>query len=179
MTYRDRLQRLGDATANRVVAVFSDYAEGRISHDQAVALIAVIIAKANHKAVALADLSLAATLVLQLRRPVAPLGLLPPADDQERLATAATTLLAVSGLTVARVARLGRSEPLAAAANAYSEAIDQNPLVTGWIRHASPAACKVCADLADNKVRASSVSMWHHPGCTCTQQPVTDRKETQ
>lgn len=173
MSYRDQLQRLGDTTANRVVAVFSDYAEGRFTHDHAVALIAAIIAKANHKAVALADLSLAATLMLSLGRPVAPLGLLPPADDPERLTTAAATLLAVTGLTVARVARLGRSEPLAAAANAYSQAIDQNQLVTGWIRQASPAACKVCADLADNKVRASSVSMWHHLGCTCVQQPIT------
>lgn len=174
MSYRDQLQRLGDATANRVAAVFEDYAEGRLTHDQAVALIAAIIAKANSKAVALADLSLAATLMLQLGRPVAPIGLLPPADDPERLTTAATTLLAVAGLTLARVARLGRSEPLAAAANAYSEAINQNQLVTGWIRQASPAACKVCTDLADNKIRNPSVPMWHHLGCTCTQQPVTD-----
>lgn len=175
MTYRDQLQQLGDATANRVLAVYASYDEGLIDHDETVALIAAIIAKANGTAVALADLSLAATLMLATGRPVPTLGLLPPPDDPDRLLKAAATLLAVEHLTTERAARLGRSEPLEAAARAYSEGIRQNPTVTGWTRQVSPDACQVCQDLAGT-VLPDSVPMYHHTGCTCTPVPIT--KET-
>lgn len=175
MTYRDQLQRLGETTANRVVVVFDDYSSGDLTLDEAVALIAAIIAKANGTAVALADLSLAATLMLQTGQPVPTLGLLPPTEDPDRLLKAAATLLAVEHLTTERVARLGRSEPLESAARAYSDGIRQNPAVTGWTRQVSPNACQVCQDLAGD-VLPDTVPMYHHTGCTCTPIPVT--KET-
>ena len=175
MTYRDNVKLIAAATETKVLAVFDRYEAGELDQDTTIALIAAIIARANSKAVTLADLSLAATLMLQLLKPVATLGLTPPADDPDRLVKAATTLLAVEHLTRERVARLARSEPLGRAADAYSEGIRQNRSVTGWTRQVSPAACELCQSLAGD-VLPDSVPMFHHPGCTCTPIPVT--KET-
>lgn len=175
MSYRDELHRLGDDTARRVVGVFDEYGSGDLTVDEAVALIAAIIARANGTAVALADVSLAATLMRQSGRPVPTIGLLPPPDDPARLQKAAATLLAVTGLTTERVARLGRSEPLGSAARAYSDGIRKSPVVIGWTRQVSANACDLCQDLAGD-VLPDTVPMYHHPGCSCTPVPVT--KET-
>jgi hypothetical protein len=173
VSYRDQLVALGDETANRVVDLFTRWQSGDLSHDEAVALIAAVIARANGTAVALADLSLAATLMLQLGRPVAALGLLPPDGEPDRLQKAATTLLAVSGVTVERVARLGRSEPFEAAARAYSDGIAKSALVVGWTRKVSPSACEICQGLAGT-VLPTTVPMYHHTGCTCVPVPTTE-----
>ncbi|KYH43675.1 hypothetical protein [Branchiibius sp. NY16-3462-2] len=176
MTYRDLLRRIGDDTAANVTAIYDSYTEGDLDDDETASLIAGTIANANGSAVALADVSLAATLTLQLRRAVAPLGLLPAASDTERLYKAATTLLTSEDTTTERVARLGRSEPLEAAATAYSEGIAKSPEVTGWTRDVSPGACQICQDLAGT-VLPDDVEMYHHTGCTCTPVPVTERNE--
>jgi hypothetical protein len=175
LSYRDHVTLFAADTERKVLAVYDRFAEGDLDRQTTIALIAMIVAKANQRAVALADLSLAATLMLQLRRPVATLGLAPPTGDRDRLLGAATTLLAVENLTRERVARLARAEPLGRAADAYSDGIRQSRLVTGWTRQVSPAACQVCQDLAGT-VLPDSVPMYHHPGCTCTPVPVT--KET-
>lgn len=171
MSYRDLLVRLGDRTATQVVAVVESWQEGDLDHDEAVGLIASIIAKANGAAVAIADLSLASTIMLQTGRPTATLGLVPPEDEPSRLAKAATTLLAVENLTSDRAARLGRSEPLEAAARAYSDGIRASDDVAGWTRSVSPTACQICQDLAGT-VLPDSVPMYHHTGCTCSPMPV-------
>lgn len=174
MTYRDNVTLIAAATERKVLAVYDRYEAGELDHDTTVALMAAIIAKANSQAVTLADLSLAATLMLQLRRPVPTLGLTPPADDPQRLTKAATTLLAVATLTRERVARLARAEPLGTAADAYADGIAESPLVTGWTRQVSGNACELCQSLAGD-VLPDSVAMYHHPGCTCTPVPVTER----
>lgn len=176
MTYRDQLQRLGDATAERVVAIVTSWTDGDLTHDEAVAVIAAVIAKANGQAVALADLSLAATLMLQLGKPVTTQGLLPPADDPARLTRAAITLLAIEGLTQERAARLGHSEPLTAAATAYSDAVRDNRLVTGWTRGLSDNACQLCEWWwREGRVWPDTHPMPTHKGCTCTPIPITER----
>lgn len=111
VSYKDVLTRLSSTTEARVVAVHARYAAGEIDLDTAVALVAGIVATANGKATALADLALAATVMLALRRPVPVLGLLPAAGTADRLTKAATTLLTIPDVTPERVARLGRAEP--------------------------------------------------------------------
>ena len=172
MTYRENVTLIAAATETKVLAVFDRYEAGELDQNTTIALIAAIIAKANSKAVTLADLSLAATLMLQLGSPVAALGLTPPADDSDRLQKAATTLLAVATLTRERVARLARSEPLGRAADAYADGIRRSDHVTGWTRQVSANACELCQSLAGD-VLPDSVPMYHHPGCTCTPIPVT------
>jgi len=174
MSYREVVTLVAEKCERDVLAVFDRFLAGELDRGTAIALIASTIAKANEKAVTIADLSLAATLMLQLREPVATVGLTAPPDDTHRLLTAATTLLAVENLTRERVARLARSEPLGRAADAYSEGIRRNERVTGWTRQVSANACEVCQGLAGD-VLPDSVPMYHHPGCTCTPVPVTER----
>ena len=173
MTYRDNVTLIAAGCEKKVLAVYDRFVAGELDQDTTTALIAANIAKANSKAVTLADLSLAATLMLQLRTPVATLGLTPPADDPDRLTKAVVTLLAVENLTRERVARLARAEPLGRAADAYSEGIRENRSVTGWTRQVSANACEVCQGLAGD-VLPDSVPMYHHPGCTCTPVPITE-----
>lgn len=175
MTYQDEIRKLGDETGEQVAVVVDDFLAEKITFDEAVAVIAALVAKANGRAVALADLSLAATLMLQAGEPVPTLGLVPPEGDADRLATAAATLLAVPTLTRERGARLGRSEPLQMAARAYSEGIEKSDLVDAWTRKVSPGACEICQSLAGATLPAST-PMFHHKGCTCVPVPIKKEK---
>lgn len=174
MTYRDELHGLAQQSEDDVVGVFDQFTAGEITRDVAIALIAAIIARANARAVTLADLSLAATLMVTTGAPVAAAGVLPDPTDQTRLAKAATTLLDVVDVTPARVARLGRVEPLNAAGKAFSEAIEKQPIVTGWKRGVSGSGCQLCTWWSrGGQVWPDSHIMPRHKGCTCTQIPVT------
>ena len=107
MSYRDLLRSLGSATERKVMVAHAALTAGTIrTESEFISIVASIIAKANGSAVALADLSLAATLTLQLREPVAALGLLPPASDPERLAKGLGTILSSEQLDTAM--QLGR-----------------------------------------------------------------------
>ena len=174
MSYRDQITNLGDRSEQRVLELYDRYEAGEIGHDETVALIAAVVAQANSRAVTLADLSLAATLMLQIQRPVATIGLRPPDNDLDRLHKAATTLLAIEGLTRERVARLARSEPLEAAQRAYSEAMAQSKHVNGWRRKLSANACQLCRWWwREGQVWPADHPMPTHKGCTCSPQPVT------
>lgn len=179
MTYRDALTRLAAATEAQVVAAYTAWTENKIDDGTLVAVIAAYVAAANSRAVALADLSLATAVTVALRRPVAPLGLLPPVGDTDRLHTAATTLLAALAATpdpVARVARLGRAEPLTTAARTYSEAIKRSPHVTGWTRGLSATACQLCRWWhRDGQVWPADHPMPTHKGCSCIPIPAVRR----
>lgn len=173
MSYRDLLHQLGSATETKVLAIFNAFTAGTLGQEQTVALIASTIAAANGHAVALADVSLAATLTLQLGEAVPALGLL-PADDTARLRKAARTLLAVEDVTPERVARLGRAEPLDAAGTAYSDGIKRSRHVDGYRRGLSGNACELCVWLyKDGYTYPANQPMNRHKGCTCTQVPAT------
>lgn len=172
MSYRDEVRRLGAEAEAAVLTVFDLWDDGELDDDEAVARIAAIIAKANSQAVTLADLSLAATLMLRDGEPVATRGIVPPPDDADRLTKAASTLLAISNVTRDRAARLGRCEPLEAAARAYSQAVEDSPKVDGWTRSVSGSGCELCTWWArDGQVWPADHPMPTHKGCTCTPIP--------
>ena len=173
MSYRDTLKRLSGQAEAQAVALYQMREAGQVDDDTFVAVLAAIVAAANSRAAALADLSLAAALTVALRRPVAPLGLTPSPDDPERLSKAASTLLAVETLTPQRVARLARAEPLDTAARSYSQGMAHSPHVTGWTRAVSADACQACQSMAGGTL-PDTVPMWHHTGCTCSPIPVTN-----
>lgn len=181
MSYTDQLTALGAATESKVLRLFDRYVDGNLTPRQFVATTATVIAKANGRAVAMADLSLASTLSAKLGVPITALGLIPPAGDIDRLLKAATTLVEVIDETPdprARVARLGRVEPLDAAGTAYSEAIKRSGHVSGYRRGVSPGACELCNWLAKTNldpagyIYPANKPMNRHKGCTCTQIPV-------
>lgn len=177
MTYRDTLHRLGATTETAAVALYDRWEAGELTDTEFEALLAAVVAAANSRATALADLALAASVSVALRRPVAPLGLLPAPGDPDRLRTAARTLRAALGDTpapAARVARLARAEPLTTAANTYSGAVAASPHVTGWTRGLSANACQLCTWWArDGRVWPDDHPMPTHKGCSCHPIPTT------
>lgn len=115
--YRETLVRHADASGASVGELWARRDSGELSDDGFVELTAVTVDTANRRATTLADLGLAAVLTAQLGRVIAPLGIA-PVDDLDRLRTAAGTVAELESLD--RAVRFGRSEPLLAAARAYS-----------------------------------------------------------
>lgn len=177
MNYRDLVAKLGEATADRVVAIWTSYLEGDLIHDEAVDLIALTITAANERATVLADLGLAAMLTVATRSVVLPHGLTRPTDDTQRLTKAARTLLAIKDVTVERIARLGRSEPLTAAQQARGDALAKSTSVEGWTRSVSGSGCQLCTWWRrDGRVWPKDHPMPTHKGCSCTQTPVVTER---
>lgn len=177
MTYTDMLNRLSTATEEKVLALHERYVAGEITADELEELVAAVVATGNARAVSLADLSLAATLTLALRRPVPVVGIVPDRTERARLRRAARTILRAEGLPDTaenmRLARLARVEPLTAASRAYSEGIAKSDHVEGWRRGLSGSACQLCTWWSrDGQVWPANHRMPTHKGCTCTQQPV-------
>jgi hypothetical protein len=180
MTYQDQLVALADSNDRQVQAVYAAYVAGQLSAEEAIALIAAAIAQANSRAYALADLSVAATIMLGTAEAVPVVGVLPPADDAARLSKAATTVLDVaeaSEVPEAIVSRLARSEPLESAATAYGEAMKEQPLVEGWVRQLDVGGgCQLCQWWSrQGRVWPAAHPMPRHKGCTCVQRPVLAR----
>ncbi len=92
MTVRDAFTKLAGRTEREVLGLWDRHRVGTITRDQFIALAAAVIARANHRAVSVADTAMAVQLSSLLRRPVAPLGLV-TLDDQGRLQQAVGTVL--------------------------------------------------------------------------------------
>jgi len=180
VSYLDQLNRLADGTADRVVAIVASWQDGDLTEEEATALIVAVIEAGHAQATVLADAGLAADLTVTTGTLVAPVALV-AASQAVRLRKAATTLLAAVEDTPdpqARARRLGRSEPLTRAAEARGEAIAAQPEVTGWVRQLNGEACQLCVWWSrDGRGWPADHPMPTHPGCTCTQQPIT-RKES-
>lgn len=173
MTYHEQLAETTDGTTAQVLAALAMYEAGDLPTEEFAAVVAAYVAAGNARAAALADLSLASVLTLEAGEPVAPLGITRPESDPDRLAKAASTLLAVEG-SRERWERLARSEPRTAAAEAYSEGIRRSPRVSGWRRGVSGGACELCTWWSrDGRVWQADHPMPTHPGCTCVPLPVT------
>lgn len=176
MTYRDQLIGLSQECQRQVLAVYALYVEGDIDAEDAEATIAGIIAAHNSKATALADLSIAATIMLALGGEIATLGLVPAANDVDRLRKAARTVFTVadkSPVPEAIVGRLARSEPLETASRAYSEGMTTSPRITGWVRNVTEGSCELCEWWGrDGRVWPPDHPFARHKGCTCTPEPV-------
>lgn len=175
MTYLDKLHDLADDTEAKVWRVVAALEAGEITHDEAVALIAAVVAVANRRATNLADLSVAAGLTLATRTVVPPVGLR-HVDDVARLNRAAGTLLEVLEGTPdpeGRARRLGRSEPLKRASEARGEALAASELVEGWTRSLNGDTCQLCTWWhRGGRVWPKDHTMPRHTGCDCTQTPV-------
>ena len=176
MSYRDELLALGTKTEKVVVEIYRRFTAGLIDRETTVTIIADIIAAANSRAVALADLALAAQLMADVQVPVATAGIVRPADDVTRLAKAASTVLVTaeaSDVPEAIVARLARSEPFTASQEAFTDAVEASGITQGWIRGMSPGACQLCRWWwREGRVWPKQHRMPTHPGCTCTPIPV-------
>lgn len=173
MSYTDVLAQLADYAETNLVELWRRWQAGQLTEAEFVAAAVAAMARTGSTAVGLADLALAAFLTADRRAPVPTLGLLPEAEP-DRLRTGLLALLAVLPDLPdpeARVGRHGRAEALSAAQDAYGTGMREAG-VQAWTRVLNSGACELCRDLA-GPVLPASADMYHHPGCGCTQRPVT------
>lgn len=175
MTYRDTITSLAGQAEDAALELFARWEAGDLSDEQFEALLAALVARSNSRAASVADLALAAAVAVAVRRAIAPLGIVTPAGDPQRLRRATRTLREALPDTPdprARVARLARAEPLDMAARTYSEGIARSRHVEGWVRGLSPSACELCTWWArDGRVWPKTHAMPTHKGCTCVPIP--------
>ncbi len=180
---RARAGALATATEADVARLWQLRLVAGLSESRFLRFVGLAIVRANVAATSLADLVLTALVIRHLRQPVSPLGLVPtPAQiDVERLSEAARTVLVtdVASIDTAegleesrarRLRRLARAEPLGTAQDSLQRAMAQRELA-GWLRSTGPDPCERCRGWADGQVRAPTVAMKRHPGCTCEQVP--------
>jgi hypothetical protein len=72
-----------------------------------------------------------------------------------------------------RLSRLARSEPLETAQQATHQAMQQQPLVEGWVRQMDADPCQLCIWWwRDGRVWPKDHPMPTHKGCNCSQRVV-------
>lgn len=198
MTAVDQFQaateQLASDTERSALALYGQYRAGQLDDTDTAVLLAGLINRANASAASLADVWLAVQIEEQVGQPVPTVGAL-PVDDSERLVKAANTVLngsasysrqdhvtadqpveieipandvtAANGAE-ARLARLARSEPLEAAHQATHDAMQQQPLVEGWVRHMDADPCQLCRWWwREGRIWPRAHRMPTHKGCNC------------
>ena len=176
MSYRAAILNLSARSEAAVVALYARLSARAVTEEEFVAYATAALIRADEQAVSLADLGLAAFLTVATRRAVPTLGLTLPADKPAQLDKAVRTLVAVLPDTPhpeARVARIGRAEPLTTGTRAYGDGMRTRPEVTGYRRSLSGNACELCSWWAGGgRVFPDDRPMPTHKGCSCTQVPV-------
>lgn len=159
----------------QVAQVAAAYEAAQTSKGQFIETAAAAVYAANLAATAYADTAVTAWRLATVGLPSSTLGLLPPADEQERLVRAFATIAAhaqgAAAATEERARRVAKSEPLQRGHRAYQEALRARG-VEHWRRVVRPDACEKCAPLAGS-VHDIGVDFTDHPQCRCTLAPVT------
>lgn len=187
MTYQEDLQETATSVSSQVLAALAAYQAGTIALGAFVSVVVAFIQAGSLRAASLADLSLAAVLTSTTGTAVAPLGVGPGdhALDDDRLRRATKTILddlnkqttedfdAELKKAQKRFLRLAEAEVKEAAARAYSAAVAESTVVTGWTRGIDADACQLCLWWSrGGKVWPADHPMPTHNGCTCNPVPV-------
>ena len=188
--YQQLLQQLSQRTRRELGQLADRHTRGSLPRGQFLAVGAAAIARADRRAVTLADVALAAQLMAALGAVVHPLGLKSDAD-QRKLAGSLASILDADMATVdeqgmpasirARVERLASNEPLHAASLATTAGMELHAgaprmhELVGWRRSVSAGACPLCSAWASGGPFGPSVHMARHVGCACVQQVVVQR----
>ena len=169
-------RRLADDTAAQVSALWARVEGGALTVAAFRAAASAVVARANARGVALADIGLTSEVMRQLGRRAAPLGLRPTAVqvDQSRMRADIDRVLARHGdpadSPVDGLGDWARSEPLITVATAVQAGLVARR--AGWTRRLAGTSCARCTAWADGVVRPAGTRMARHPGCDCIQQPV-------
>ena len=139
-------------------------------------MIAAVVNRANAAATALADVWLAAQIEAHARIPIPVVGVLPE-DGSDRLMQGVTTILSeLVEDVVTRLARLARAEPLEAAHQGTNAAMQEQPLVEGWVRQFDSDPCQLCVWWwREGRVWPKEHPMPRHKGCNCQPRVVLAR----
>jgi len=159
----------------QVAAVATAYQAGALARTRFIETAAASVYAANVASTAYADTAVTAWRLATVGLPTTTLGLLPPADEQERLIRAFATITAhmqgMSAHVEQRSTRVARSEPLQRGHRAYQDALRARG-VEHWRRIVHPDACDDCAPLAGS-IHDIAEDFTDHPGCRCTLAPAT------
>lgn len=157
----------------QVAATAAAYEVGAMARTRFIETAAASVYAANLAATAYADTAVTAWRLATVGLPTTTLGLVPPADEQERLVRAFATISAhmqgMSAFVQTRSARVARSEPLQRGHRAYQQALRARG-VEHWKRIVQPNACEDCAPLA-GEIHAIHEDFTDHPQCRCTLAP--------
>lgn len=166
------LQRLGDGTANLIERLWAAVEAGTITEALFTTAAADVIAAARARGQAAATAAFRGYLEAHYAT-ATPAAAPPITSDQTRLRKAVDTVLADPEGRLVRLSRLARDEPIAAAVSAYSTALADSEVVTGWRRGLDSNPCQLCVWWwREGRVFRDDFTMPRHTGCTCTQQPV-------
>ena len=179
--YEETIRHLGDNSEKILLQLWAAVERGDLPSADFPEVASQILAVANERGRAAAELALngyltAATGVVQAPR------VLPLVDDRARLLKAFGTILATEQGTAMvlanedgmamRLARIAVAEPLEAAVRRFSEGISQHPKVTGWVRQLEPDACQLCVWWwREGRIWPKDHPFQHHKGCTCNPLP--------
>jgi len=171
--YQETLLALAAESEAAAIALWQQVTE--LGDDMFRASLAAILAVFNRRAAALAEVGFAAEATIAARTAVPILGL-PIVDDIGRLTKAATTVLDVartSEVPEAIIGRLGRAEPLKAAARTYSDSVRESPLTEGWTRGMDADPCQLCRWWwREGRTWPAAHPFQTHTGCACVPRPV-------
>lgn len=162
---------LAQRVADQLVALHARREEGRITRAEFVDLATAFLDAARARAVAVADLALAAELSVLRSRIVATIGLEPLPEPLRPAVEETLASEPYRAAPAAAVAVLGRAVTLQATQDAYAEGMRRHG-VELWERVTDTGACEVCRDLARRGPASTEVSPWHHKGCGCSTRPV-------
>ena len=175
MSYFDKLDTLAKTTQAKALVILDHFKAGRISKTEAIGTMSALISKANLKAAALADFSLAATITLETGQVTPALGVTIQSGGtraKRAIKQILDTPTADADMAM-RIGRLAHSEPLGAAVRASNKALSGQKLVEGWVRKLDPDPCQLCRWWwRDGQVWPKNHPMPHHKGCQCIQEPV-------
>ncbi|TXI50192.1 hypothetical protein [Mycolicibacter arupensis] len=177
--YQRALLGLADRTQRATLVAHDEHLAGNVAEDIAVEVMAEVVNAAIGAAVGLADRWLARQIEHALRRPVPSIGL-PPKDHTGRLRKAFRTIFGRrreqeidDDESRMQTGRVGHSEPLEAGQRATTEAMQQHPMLQGWVRQFDDDPCQLCQWWArDGRIWPADHPMPTHKGCNCSQRIV-------
>ncbi|MEE6288626.1 hypothetical protein V2J52_13270 [Georgenia sp. MJ173] len=175
MSLHDTLGNLGTATGAQVMALWTRWEAGELTEAQFRALAGAVLVRAGARSAALADLALTAALSAARQAVVVPVGLeAAPGVHAAARDAVADTLGSVSYErdAPAAVAVLGSAFAYEQFQRSYGDGMRSHG-VSYWQRVPNAGACGVCEDLSEGVVSAD-IPMWHHKGCMCVAQPITN-----
>lgn len=170
MSYVEKLSEMASSTEAKAVRIYELFKAGKISKTEAIGTMSAMVSKANLRAAALADYSLAATLTLETGQAVPATGVTVQSGGTKAMRAIKKILdtPTANADMLMRIQRFAHSEPLGAGARAYSKAIKTQPMVDGWVRGLDPDPCQLCQWWwRDGMIWPDSHPMPHHKGCMC------------
>ena len=168
MSYSEQLDTLADTVGRQLVELWEQLDAGTLERDEYVELASVLVLLGAAQAARLAELSLAAQLAAAGVPNPLPAVVELPAAREPAIRKALTDALTSPDVTD-RLYMAGRSEPIAAAHEAWESALPKRSgVVTGYRRGLNAGACELCTWWArDGRKWPTGHPMPSHKGCLC------------